>query len=60
MEIFMVLYIVSAVIVFKDIKRYKSIRDVIAFIILMIIAFAFGIFYFRDPYQRSLIDYLIN
>lgn len=60
MGIFIVLYIVSAIIVFRDVKKDKSMRDTITFIILMIIAFAFGVFYFRNPYQKSLIEYLMN
>lgn len=59
MGIFLVMYVVSGIIVFRDIKRENSKRDMIVFISLMIIAFAFGIFYFRDPYQKSLIEYLI-
>jgi len=59
MEIFLVLYVVSGIIVFRDIKKENSKRDMIVFISLMIIALAFGIFYFRDPYQKSLIEYLL-
>lgn len=59
MGIFLVMYVVSGIIVFRDIKRENSKRDMIVFISLMIIAFAFGIFYFRDPYQKSLIEYLL-
>lgn len=59
MGIFLVMYVVSGIIVFREIKRENSKRDMIVFISLMIIAFAFGIFYFRDPYQKSLIEYLL-
>ncbi|MBE5812779.1 MAG: hypothetical protein E7314_03910 [Clostridiales bacterium] len=59
MGIFLVLYLVPGIIVFKDIKKENSKRDMIAFIVLMVLAFAFGVFYFRDPYQKSLIEYLL-
>ena len=57
MEIFLVLYVVSGIIVYKDIKKENSKRDMLAFIALMVIALAFGLFYFRDPYQKSLIEH---
>lgn len=60
MGIFLVLYTISGIIVFRDIKKENSKRDMIVFISLMIIALAFGIFYFRDPYQKSLIEYLVT
>ena len=60
MEIFLVLYAVSGIIVYKDIKKEKSKRDVVAFVVLMVIALAFGIFYFRDPYQKSLIEHFME
>lgn len=59
MEIFLVLYAVSGIIVYKDIKKENSKRDMVTFVVLMVIALAFGIFYFRDPYQKSLIEYLM-
>ena len=58
MGIFLVMYTISGIIVFRDIKKENSKRDMIAFIVLMIIALVFGIFYFRDPYQKSLIEHL--
>lgn len=60
MDIFLVLYTISGIIVYRDIKKEKSKRDMIAFTTLMIIALAFGIFYFRDPYQKSLIENLVE
>lgn len=60
MDIFLVLYSISGIIVFKDIKKEKSKRDMIVFGVLMIISFAFGIFYFRDPYQKSLIEHVVT
>ena len=60
MGIFLVMYIVSGIIVYKDIKKENSKRDMTAFITLMIVALVFGVFYFRDPYQESLIEHLMN
>jgi len=60
MGIFLVLYVVPGIIVFRDIKKENSKRDMVAFVVLMIIALAFGIFYFRDPYQKSLIEYFME
>ena len=60
MGIFLVLYVVSGIIVFKDIKKENSKRDITAFVVLMVIAFLFGIFYFRDPYQKSLIEHFMQ
>ena len=60
MGIFLVLYAVSGIIVFRDIKKEKSKHDMIAFVVLMVVALAFGIFYFRDPYQKSLIEHLME
>lgn len=60
MGIFLVLYTISGIIVYKDIKKENSKRDMITFIVLMAIAIAFGIFYFRDPYQKSLIEHLMS
>lgn len=60
MEIFLVLYVVAGIIVFRDIKKENSKRDMIAFIVLMIVALALGILYFRDPYQKSLIEHLME
>ena len=60
MGIFLVLYSISGIIVFRDIKSENSKRDMVAFITLMVLAFAFGIFYFRDPYQKSLIEHVVE
>jgi len=60
MDIFLVLYTISGIIVYRDIKKENSKRDMIAFITLMVIALVFGIFYFRDPYQKSLIEHIIE
>jgi tryptophan-rich sensory protein len=60
MGIFLVMYTISGIIVFRDIKKENSKRDMTMFIVLMIIAFIFGVFYFKDPYQESLIEYLIQ
>lgn len=60
MDIFLVLYTISGIIVYRDIKKEKSKRDMVAFATLMVIALAFGIFYFRDPYQKSLIEHLLE
>ena len=38
MEIFLVLYAVFGIIVYRDIQKEKSKRDMIAFIVLMILA----------------------
>lgn len=60
MGIFLVLYVVFGIIVFRDIKRENSKRDMTAFVVLMVVALAFGIFYFRDPYQKSLIEHFME
>ena len=60
MGIFLVMYIVSGIIVYKDIQKEKSKKDTIAFVTLMVIALVFGIMYFRAPYQESLIEHLMN
>jgi len=60
MGIFLVIYSISGIIVFRDIKRENSKRDMTAFIVLMIIAFVFGVFYFKDPYQESLIEHITD
>lgn len=60
MGIFLVLYSVSGIIVFRDIKKENSKRDMIVFAVLMVIALALGVFYFRDPYQKSLIEHFME
>ena len=60
MGIFLVIYSISGIIVFRDIKRENSKRDMTAFIVLMIIALVFGVFYFKDPYQESLIEHITD
>ena len=60
MGIFLVMYTIAGIIVFRNIKKEKSKRDMVTFCVLMIIAFAFGIFYFRDPYQKSLIEHVVT
>lgn len=60
MGIFLVLYSISGIIVFRDIKKENSNRDMIVFGVLMVIALAFGVFYFRDPYQKSLIEHFME
>jgi len=60
MGIFLVLYVVFGIIVYRDIQKEKSKRDMTVFVVLMVVALAFGIFYFRDPYQKSLIEHFKN
>ena len=60
MNIFSVLYIISGIIVFKDIKKENSKRDMIIYITLMTVTLIFAFFYFRDPYQKSLIEYFME
>lgn len=60
MGIFSVLFTISGIVVYRNIKRENSKRDMVIYIVLMILALIFAIFYFRDPYQKSLIEYLME
>ena len=60
MNIFSVLYVISGVIAFKSVKKENSKRDMVVYIMLMILTLIFAFFYFRDPYQESLIEYLME
>lgn len=56
MTVFLIFFIIAGILVFLDLKKYQSKRDIVTYIIFMTIALIFGIFYFSNPDPKSFIE----